>query len=113
MHDNLALTGGLLTSERVAATLAPLLGARRAKELLTTASRAAAVDGTTLDQALADVVADTLDPVPPELGSLITTDRIRDLTDPAHSTGSAQALVDRALRSFCIESGTAHDPTSN
>ncbi|MFI9616394.1 3-carboxy-cis,cis-muconate cycloisomerase [Streptomyces sp. NPDC052023] len=72
MREHLHLTHGLIVSERLAAELEPALGRTRAKELLTRLAAA----GRPLTEA-------------PEL-----TDT--DL-EPAHYTGSAQALVDRAL----------------
>ncbi|GAA2955610.1 adenylosuccinate lyase family protein [Streptomyces enissocaesilis] len=82
MRENLDLTHGLIVSERVAAALAPALGRARAKELLTEASRRTAAEGIPLSEALSGAL-------PP--------DRLAELTDPTHYTGSAAALVDRAL----------------
>ncbi|MFE9394817.1 adenylosuccinate lyase family protein [Streptomyces flavidovirens] len=82
MRENLGLTHGLIVSERVAAALTPALGRARAKELLTAASRRTATEGIPLAEALADVL-------PP--------DQLAELTDPTRYTGSAAALVDRAL----------------
>lgn len=89
MHEHLGLTDGLIVSERVAAELGPLLGRPRAKELLAQASRTAAEEGITLDEALEEEE--------PQLRKLLSRERIRDLTDPARYTGSAAALTDRAL----------------
>ncbi|WP_155055877.1 3-carboxy-cis,cis-muconate cycloisomerase [Streptomyces blattellae] len=72
MREHLDLTQGLIVSERLSAELAPVLGRARAKELLTRL----ASEGRPLAEA-------------PEL-------RDADL-DPAHYTGSAGALTDRAL----------------
>ncbi|MFJ7338056.1 3-carboxy-cis,cis-muconate cycloisomerase [Streptomyces sp. NPDC101116] len=72
MREHLDLTHGLIVSERLAAELAPVLGRARAKELLTRLAAA----GQPLTEA-------------PELAGV-------DL-DPAHYTGSAGALTDRAL----------------
>ncbi|MGW0985974.1 3-carboxy-cis,cis-muconate cycloisomerase [Streptomyces sp. NPDC002486] len=72
MRAHLDLTHGLIVSERLSAELAPVLGRARAKELLTRLASAG--------QPLADA---------PELAGV-------DL-DPAHYTGSAGALTDRAL----------------
>ncbi|MET9391274.1 3-carboxy-cis,cis-muconate cycloisomerase [Streptomyces sp. NPDC006624] len=72
MREHLDLTGGSIISERLSAELAPVLGRARAKELLTRL----AAEGRPLAEA-------------PELAGA-------DL-DPTHYTGSAGALVDRAL----------------
>ncbi|MET9759060.1 3-carboxy-cis,cis-muconate cycloisomerase [Streptomyces sp. NPDC006372] len=72
MREHLDLTGGLIVSERLSAELAPVLGRARAKELLTRL----ASEGQPLAEA-------------PELAGV-------DL-DPAHYTGSAGVLTDRAL----------------
>ncbi|MER5293438.1 3-carboxy-cis,cis-muconate cycloisomerase [Streptomyces pharetrae] len=72
MREHLDLTHGLIVSERLSAELAPVLGRARAKELLTRL----ASEGHPLAEA-------------PELAGA-------DL-DPAHYTGSAGALTDRAL----------------
>ncbi|MGW3569228.1 3-carboxy-cis,cis-muconate cycloisomerase [Streptomyces sp. NPDC000941] len=93
MGEHLALTDGLIVSERIAATLAPLVGRSRAKELLTAASRRAGEEGVGLTAALAEALAEV-----PGLAGVLSGARLRDLTDPARYTGSAAALVDRALR---------------
>ncbi|MFJ5260259.1 3-carboxy-cis,cis-muconate cycloisomerase [Streptomyces sp. NPDC088387] len=72
MREHLGLTRGLIVSERLSAELASVLGRSRAKELLTRL----AAKGRPLAEA-------------PELADA-------DL-DPAHYTGSAGALTDRAL----------------
>ncbi|QOV44112.1 3-carboxy-cis,cis-muconate cycloisomerase [Streptomyces chromofuscus] len=72
MREHLGLTHGLIVSERLSAELTPVLGRARAKELLTRL----AAEGRPLARA-------------PELKDL-------DL-DPAHYTGSAPTLTDRAL----------------
>ncbi|MGW0559698.1 lyase family protein [Streptomyces sp. NPDC003016] len=82
MRENLDLTHGLIVSERVAAALAPALGRARARELLTEASRRTAAEGIPLAEALSGA---------------LPADRLAELTDPTHYTGSAAALVDRAL----------------
>lgn len=89
MGEHLALTDGLIVSERIAAALAPLVGRSRAKELLSAASRRAREEGVGPAAALAEV---------PELAGALSEARLRELTDPARYTGSAAALVDRALR---------------
>ncbi len=82
MRENLGLTHGLIVSERIAAALAPVLGRARAKELLTEASRRTAAEGISLAEALSGA---------------LPAGRPAELTDPTHYTGSAAALVDRAL----------------
>ncbi|GAB2806845.1 3-carboxy-cis,cis-muconate cycloisomerase [Streptomyces daliensis] len=89
MHEHLALTDGLIVSERIAAALGPLLGRARAKRLLADASRKAVDEGIALDEALEEEE--------PELRRLLSKERLRDLTDPTHYTGSAPTLTDRAL----------------
>ena len=88
MRDNIALTRGEIVSERLNVALAPTLGKAAAKRLLTEAARTAARTGTSL----ADVLA-TSD----ELNAALPPGRLADLLDPAHYTGAAAALVDRAL----------------
>jgi 3-carboxy-cis,cis-muconate cycloisomerase len=90
MREHLALTDGLIVSERLAAALGPLLGRARARQLLEAASVKAVEEGITLDEAL---VEDE-----PALRERLSRQRLRDLTDPARYTGSAGALTDRALR---------------
>jgi 3-carboxy-cis,cis-muconate cycloisomerase len=82
MRENLDRTGGLVVSERLAAALAPDLGAARARELVTAAAGRAVAEGITLEEALA---------------GLVPGERLRELTDPAGYTGSALTLIDRAL----------------
>ena len=89
MAANLALTGGQLASERIAARLTPVLGRPLIKELLTAAAKEADATGRTLY----DVLART-----PELQNLYTADDLARLGDPAQSPGAAAELVDGALR---------------
>ncbi|MEU5345270.1 adenylosuccinate lyase family protein [Streptomyces sp. NPDC020766] len=91
MLANLELTGGALVTERLTVVLAPALGKVRAKKLLTAASAEAADTG----RPLAEVLAQH-----PELSAQFTPARLSNLLDPAHYTGAADALVDRALRSY-------------
>lgn len=90
MHEHLALTEGLIVSERFTVALGPLLGRARARKLLDAASRKAVDEGITLDEALLEEE--------PTLRDVLSRDRLRDLTDPTHYTGSAPLLTDRALR---------------
>lgn len=91
MLANLELTGGALVTERLTVVLAPAFGKVRAKKLLTAASAEAADTG----RPLAEVLAQH-----PELSALFTPARLSELLDPAHYTGAADALVDRALGRF-------------
>ncbi|MEU5778283.1 3-carboxy-cis,cis-muconate cycloisomerase [Streptomyces venezuelae] len=84
MRGNLARTGGSITSERVAALLTPVLGGTAAKKLLTEAATRAHAEGRTLASVLASE---------PALREFDVT----ALTDPAHYTGYAGELTDRAL----------------
>ncbi|MFC8817312.1 3-carboxy-cis,cis-muconate cycloisomerase [Streptomyces rochei] len=84
MREHLALTHGLIVSERLSAELAPVLGRARAKALLTELAGRTYTD----DRSLAELLAEV-----PELKGLDLT----ALTDPARYTGSAGALTDRAL----------------
>ncbi|MFH9674118.1 3-carboxy-cis,cis-muconate cycloisomerase [Streptomyces sp. NPDC017405] len=84
MRRNLGLTRGLIVSERLSAALAPVLGRARAKELLTELARRAHAE----DRPLRELLA--------ERQELRDVD-LDDLTDPAHYTGFAGDLTDRAL----------------
>ncbi|MBV1948965.1 adenylosuccinate lyase family protein [Streptomyces sp. BV129] len=89
MRANLGLTGGQIVSERVAAVLAPRLGKAEARRLLTGASTRAAAEGTSLAEVLSSL---------PELKGVLDAHELTELLDPAHYTGVAGALVDRALK---------------
>ena len=94
MAENIALTGGLIVSERLVSALEPLLGSAAARTVLTSASKAATADGSSLAETLIDE---------PEIKALIDTDRLSpeelaDLLDPSRYLGAAPDLVDRALR---------------
>ncbi|OKK05212.1 3-carboxy-cis,cis-muconate cycloisomerase [Streptomyces sp. CB02400] len=84
MRRNLDATRGLIVSERLSAALAPVLGRARAKELLTELARRTHAEGRSLHELLV------------EQAELKEID-LDDLIDPAHYTGSAGALTDRAL----------------
>ncbi|MER5733964.1 3-carboxy-cis,cis-muconate cycloisomerase [Streptomyces sp. NPDC002138] len=88
MRANLALTGGLVASERLAAALSPEFGRGPAKALVTRACARAATEG----RSLADVLAGT-----PELSGRISPARLGELCDPERYTGAAAHLVDRIL----------------
>lgn len=85
MRANLAHTGDLIVSERVALALAPHIGQARARTIVTRA--AARTEHTPLTALLRDL---------PELAH-IPEPFWHDLTDPARYTGCAALLVDRAL----------------
>ncbi|MFF9407636.1 3-carboxy-cis,cis-muconate cycloisomerase [Streptomyces anandii] len=84
MRAHLRLTHGLIVSERLSAELAPLLGRDRARQLLTELAHRSWAEGRDLGELLA------------EQEELQDVD-VAELTDPAHYTGSARALTDRAL----------------
>ncbi|MFH9087348.1 3-carboxy-cis,cis-muconate cycloisomerase [Streptomyces sp. NPDC017673] len=84
MRRNLGITRGLIVSERLSAALAPVLGRARAKELLTELARRAHAEDRPLSELL------------PETDELKDVD-LDDLLDPAHYTGFAGPLTDRAL----------------
>ncbi|MEU8953015.1 3-carboxy-cis,cis-muconate cycloisomerase [Streptomyces sp. NPDC048518] len=92
MREHLDLTGGLIVSERLSATLAPLLGRARAKEVLTSAARRTRDEGRTFATVLAEILTE-LGADEPALKDIDLT----ELTDPTHYTGAAAALTDRAL----------------
>ncbi|MFE4610063.1 lyase family protein [Streptomyces niveus] len=102
MRDNLGLTQGLLVSERLAAALTAAVGRARAKQLVAAAARLATGAGIPLAQALTES--------DPAVAELIGEERMRALTDPAGYTGSAGALVDRALAEHAAHPGAAPDP---
>ncbi|MFF8731388.1 3-carboxy-cis,cis-muconate cycloisomerase [Streptomyces sp. NPDC015171] len=84
MRRNLGITRGLIVSERLSAALAPVLGRARAKELLAELARRAGTE----DRSLSELLREQ-----PELTDL----DLDDLVDPAHYTGFAGPLTDRAL----------------
>lgn len=97
MRDNLDATGGLIISERLAAVLAALIGRGEARQALSRASRRAVEQG----RELAEVLGEE-----PAIAGVLPPGRLRELTDPTHYTGSAGALVDRAL----LRTTVAQDP---
>jgi 3-carboxy-cis,cis-muconate cycloisomerase len=88
MLANLGLTGGRIVSERIVAVLAPRLGKRAAREILTRASAEAARTGRALAAVLAEI---------PELSGHFEDGELTVLLDPTHYTGAAGTLVDSAL----------------
>ncbi|MFD9467157.1 lyase family protein, partial [Streptomyces sp. NPDC060027] len=91
MRANLALTGGLVVSERLAAVLSSELGRAPAKALVGRASALAASSG----RHLADVLAEA-----PELTGRHGPGSLRALCDPEQYTGAAGTLVDRVVTRF-------------
>ncbi|MFH8796424.1 adenylosuccinate lyase family protein [Streptomyces sp. NPDC017941] len=89
MRDNLDLTGGLVVSERLAVVLAPKLGKVRAKDVVSRAALRAAAERRPFAEVLAQA---------PEVAGTLTGEQLAELLDPAHYTGVAGELVDRALR---------------
>ncbi|WP_405744961.1 3-carboxy-cis,cis-muconate cycloisomerase [Streptomyces canus] len=84
MREHLALTHGLIVSERLSAELTPVLGRARAKALLTDLAKRTYTEGVSLGELLSQE---------PELKDV----DLDEPTDPARYTGSAGALTDRAL----------------
>jgi 3-carboxy-cis,cis-muconate cycloisomerase len=84
MRRNLDATRGLIVSERLSAALSPVLGRARAKELVTELARRAHAEDRPLRELLGEQA---------ELSDL----DLDDLSDPAHYTGFAATLTDRAL----------------
>ncbi|MGW7528296.1 3-carboxy-cis,cis-muconate cycloisomerase [Streptomyces sp. NPDC054783] len=84
MRRNLGLTRGLIVSERLSAALSPVLGRARTKELLAELARRAHTE----DRPLRELLGEQ-----PELKDI----DLDGLGAPAHYTGFAGALTDRAL----------------
>lgn len=89
MAGNLRLTGGLVTTERIAAALAPALGRARATQVLGAAARRVTEEGTPLYDVLA---------ARPDVTAALPAARLRELADPSAYLGCAPELTDRALR---------------
>lgn len=87
MHDNLAVSRGLIVAEAVMMELAPLTGRQTAHDLVYAGCREASDTG----RSLFDVLGKVHDLVAP-LGLA----RLRALTDPANYLGEV-AMVDRVL----------------
>ncbi len=97
MRHNLDATGGLVVTERLVAALTALTGHGEARRLVDAAARRTAQDGVALHDALRAELDEGRAAALPE-------SRLRQLLDPTTYTGSAGALVDRAL------ARTPHDP---
>jgi 3-carboxy-cis,cis-muconate cycloisomerase len=94
MAENLAASHGLIVSERLVGALEPLLGRTAARAALTSASKAAVAQGSSLTETLIDE---------PDIRALIDANRLSpedlaELLDPARYLGAAPDLVDRALQ---------------
>jgi 3-carboxy-cis,cis-muconate cycloisomerase len=88
MEANLGITHGLIVSERLSATLVPLLGRTEAA----TAIRAASLTAHHTKTPLHDVLA-----ADPAVTAHLTETELADLTRPRGYLGAAQALVDETL----------------
>lgn len=114
MWSHLALTDGLLVSERLNAVLTPLLGRDRARGLLVAASGRAAELGIPLEEALRELLDESEVPLPGGQSpkELLPPSRLRALTDPTAYLGSATALTDRALRRTSLHNTPADEPST-
>ena len=97
MRENLALTGGLVATERLALVLTERVGRTAARELVRDASLRAAASGRPLAEELEGV----------DTG--LTPDEIAAALDPTTYLGSAGALVDRALARYEAERSRRDD----
>ncbi|MFF3333166.1 3-carboxy-cis,cis-muconate cycloisomerase [Streptomyces sp. NPDC002888] len=86
MREHLGLTHGLIVSERLSAELAGVLGRARAKDLLTELARRTYAEGRPLAELLAEE---------PQLQGVDLD--LDEIADPARYTGSAGAIINRAL----------------
>jgi 3-carboxy-cis,cis-muconate cycloisomerase len=89
----MALSNGLIVSERLVGVLDPLLGRATARAAVTEAARLATAQNANLADVLCTV---------PEIRALIdakqlTEEQLSELLDPAGYLGAAAELVDRAL----------------
>jgi 3-carboxy-cis,cis-muconate cycloisomerase len=90
MRLNLDETAGLVLAERLATTLAPLLGRRTAGQVVTEACRRAAAER----RPLLDVLTGDA-----RVASVLDATKLGELLDPAQPADTATALVDRILDS--------------
>ncbi|MDA2813253.1 3-carboxy-cis,cis-muconate cycloisomerase [Nocardiopsis sp. RSe5-2] len=95
MERNLRLTASALTSERVAAALAPALGRVRARELVSDGAAESVRTGRPLAEAVADRLAREAGGGGPT--GAPSAAELAALCDPADYTGAAAALADRSL----------------
>jgi 3-carboxy-cis,cis-muconate cycloisomerase len=84
MRSNLDASGGLVLAERVSFALSPRLGRTQAQEVVAEAARASSFR----DALAADARAG------------FTEEELDVLLDPVGYLGAAEALVDRALRTY-------------
>jgi 3-carboxy-cis,cis-muconate cycloisomerase len=91
MARNLALTGGLLMSERVALALSPAVGRAEAVRVVQDAAARGAASGRTfVDELLDD----------PSVKSQLSAAKLEELLDPGSYLGSTQVFIDRALDAY-------------
>ncbi len=103
MRAHLDLTGGLVVSERLSIALTRLLGRAEARRVSEDAARRSVREG----RGLGDVLA-----ADPALRKHLDAAEIAALLDPTTYTGSAAALVDRAL-SVLAEADARSDSTDD
>ncbi|GHD17633.1 putative 3-carboxymuconate cycloisomerase (PcaB) [Nocardiopsis kunsanensis] len=96
VRENLERTGDTVSSERVAAALAPRVGRARARELMTLCSAEAARTRSSLAQVLAKE---------PEVEEHFTPEQLARLCEAAGFTGAAAALVDGSLEQEAVADG--------
>jgi 3-carboxy-cis,cis-muconate cycloisomerase len=101
VRANLDMTAGLAQAERVATALAGALGRLEAHELVSRASGTAVRTG----RPLLDVLSEE-----PDVTAHLATEQLRMLLDPAHATGNAGRLVDRALAHHAALATRAAEP---
>jgi 3-carboxy-cis,cis-muconate cycloisomerase len=89
MAANLDLTQGLIVAEAVMMGLAPALGRDRAHDLVYELCHKAGSEGTPLSDLLQQNK---------EISNQLSTDKIKQLTDPAGYLGLAGVMVDRVLQ---------------
>ena len=91
MRENLAATGGLVLAESVSMAMAERLGRLEAHRLVQGASRRAVEAGRSLRDELLD---------DPEVRKQLDPEKIDRALDPRGYLGSAEALVERALKRY-------------
>jgi nitrosuccinate lyase len=91
MASNLAITAGLVVSERLVVVLTPLLGKPQAKALVTKAAVQGAREGTGFSAALLAA---------PELAGILDAAQLAELMRPDAYLGAADLLVEKALASY-------------
>lgn len=91
MTRNLALTGGLLLSERVVLALSPAVGRTEALRVVQDAAARVTASG----RAFADELLDD-----PSVKSHLSAAELGELLDPGSYLGSTQVFIDRALDAY-------------